>query len=108
LPNLNLIESLGKLVKKKCLYGKYYENFSDFSSAIYECLNDAQLKHKKELDSLLTLGFQKFNKSGSSLLGMGLVRSRSKTIDRNRQIPFYIRVPSLITPVHCIRQTEEP
>ncbi len=45
------------------LYGKYYENFSDFSSAIYECLNDAHLKHKKELDSLLTLRFQKFNKS---------------------------------------------
>ncbi|AKV67836.1 Mobile element protein [Microcystis panniformis FACHB-1757] len=41
----------------------YYENFSDFSSAIYECLNDAHLKHKKELDSLLTLRFQKFNKS---------------------------------------------
>ncbi|MCA2505899.1 MAG: IS630 family transposase, partial [Microcystis sp. M54BS1] len=39
------------------------ENFSDFSSAIYECLNDAHLKHKKELDSLLTLRFQKFNKS---------------------------------------------
>jgi transposase len=62
-PNLNLIERLWKLVKKKCLYGKYYENFSDFSSAIYECLNDAHLKHKKELDSLLTLRFQKFNKS---------------------------------------------
>ena len=46
-----------------CLYGKYYENFSDFSSAIYECLNDVHLKHKKELDSLLTLRFQKFNKS---------------------------------------------
>ncbi len=30
---------------------------------IYECLNDAHLKHKKELDSLLTLRFQKFNKS---------------------------------------------
>jgi hypothetical protein len=44
-------------------YGKYYENFSDFSSAIYECLNDVHLKHKKELDSLLTLRFQKFNKS---------------------------------------------
>jgi transposase len=29
-PNLNLIERLWKLVKKKCLYGKYYENFSDF------------------------------------------------------------------------------
>jgi len=62
-PNLNLIERLWKFVKKKCLYGKYYENFSDFSSAIYECLNDAHLKHKKELDSLLTLRFQKFNKS---------------------------------------------
>ena len=49
------------MLKKKCLYGKYYENFSDFSSAIYECLNDAHLKHKKELDSLLTLRFQKFN-----------------------------------------------
>ncbi len=23
-------------------------------------------------------------------------------------MPFSIRVPSLITPVHCIRQTEEP
>ena len=63
LPNLNLIERLWKFVKKKCLYGKYYENFSDFSSAIYECLSDAHLKHKKELDSLLTLRFQKFNKS---------------------------------------------
>jgi transposase len=62
-PNLNLIERLWKFVKKKCLYGKYYENFSDFSSAIYECLNDAHLKHKKELNSLLTLRFQKFNKS---------------------------------------------
>jgi hypothetical protein len=23
-------------------------------------------------------------------------------------MPFYIMVPSLITPVHCITQTEEP
>ncbi|MFN7565977.1 MAG: hypothetical protein ACK5QJ_02835 [Microcystis sp.] len=30
---------------------------------IYECLNDAHLKHKKELYFLLTLPFQKFNKS---------------------------------------------
>jgi len=62
-PNINLIKMLCKLVKKKCLYGKFYKNFSDFSSAIYECLNDAHMKHKKELDSLLTLRFQKFNKS---------------------------------------------
>jgi len=57
------VKSPSGFVKKKCLYGKYYENFSDFSSAIYECLNDAHLKHKKELDPLLTLRFQKFNKS---------------------------------------------
>ena len=62
-PNLNLIERRCKLVKKKCLSGQYHENFSDFYSAIYGCLNDAHLKHKKELDSLLTLRFQKFNKS---------------------------------------------
>jgi transposase len=62
-PNLNLIERLWKFVKKKCLYAKYYETFSEFSSAIHECLNDAHVKHKKELDSLLTLRFQKFNKS---------------------------------------------
>ena len=62
-PNLNLIERLWKFVKKKCLYAKYYEDFFQFSSAISGCLNEAHLKHKKELDSLLTLQFQKFNKA---------------------------------------------
>ncbi len=62
-PNLNLIERLWKFVKKKCLYGKYYEDFTQFSSAISECLNDAHLQHKKELDSLLTLRFQHFDKA---------------------------------------------
>ena len=62
-PNLNLIERLWKFVKKKCLYCKYYEEFSVFSSAISGCLNEANLKYKKELDSLLTLKFQKFSKS---------------------------------------------
>ena len=62
-PNLNLIERLGKFVKKKCLYAKYYEDFSQFSSAISGCLDEAHLTHKKELDSLLTLRFQTFEKS---------------------------------------------
>jgi transposase len=35
-PNLNLIERLWKWVKKKCLYGKYYENFTDFQQSIFE------------------------------------------------------------------------
>jgi transposase len=61
--NLNLIERLWKFVKKKCLYAKYYEDFTQFSSAIVECLEDANVKYKKELDSLLTLRFQRFEKS---------------------------------------------
>ena len=62
-PNLNLIERLWKFVKKKCLYAKYYEDFSRFSSAISDCLDEAHLKYKKELDSLLTDRFQTFEKS---------------------------------------------
>ncbi len=62
-PNLNLIERLWKFVKKKCLYAKYYEEFAQFSAAISGCLDEAHLKHKKELDSLLTLRFQTFEKS---------------------------------------------
>ncbi|MGK7895507.1 MAG: IS630 family transposase, partial [Xenococcus sp. (in: cyanobacteria)] len=45
------------------LYAKYYADFSQFSSAISGCLDEAHLKHKKELDSLLTLRFQTFNPS---------------------------------------------
>ncbi len=62
-PNLNLIERLWKFVKKKCLYAKYYEDFTQFSAAITNCLAQAHLKHKKELDSLLSLKFQTFNPS---------------------------------------------
>lgn len=61
-PNLNLIERLWKFVKKKVLYSKYYDNFSDFRNAITDCLNQTHTTHKKELDSLLTLKFQTFKK----------------------------------------------
>lgn len=62
-PNLNLIERLWKFVKKKCLYAKYYEDFSQFSTAISDCLKETHLKHKKELCSLLSLRFQTFDKA---------------------------------------------
>jgi transposase len=62
-PNLNLIERLWKFVKKKCLYGKYYEDFAQFSSAISGCLNEAHVHHRQELNSLLTLRFQHFEKA---------------------------------------------
>ena len=37
-PNLNLIEKLWKLVKKKCLYNCFYSQFPVFKEAILTCL----------------------------------------------------------------------
>lgn len=64
-PNLNLIERLWKFVKKQCLYSQYYDKFDKFQQAISDCLENASLKHKDELNSLLTLNFQTFEKAQS-------------------------------------------
>lgn len=63
LSNLNLIERVWKFVKKKCLYSKYYEKFPAFKAAISKCLGETMTTHKTELDSLLTLRFQLFQKA---------------------------------------------
>ncbi|MCL1473889.1 hypothetical protein LAY57_24970, partial [Argonema antarcticum A004/B2] len=57
----NLIERLWKFVKKKCLYSKYYSDFSGFKSAISDLLAVASVTYKEDLDSLLTWKFQTFN-----------------------------------------------
>jgi len=62
-PNLNLIERLWKFTKKQCLYSKYYSDFKSFKEAISDCLSKTQTAHKKELDTLLTLRFQTFEKA---------------------------------------------
>lgn len=62
-PNLNLIERLWKFVKRKCLYSIYYANFEDFKGAITDCLAQTHTTYRHELDSLLTLRFQTFDKS---------------------------------------------
>jgi transposase len=62
-PNLNLIERLWKFTKKQCLYSIYYPDFAAFKLAISTCLDQTHTKHKKELDSLLTLKFQSFEKA---------------------------------------------
>jgi transposase len=62
-PNLNLIERVWKFVKKKCLYSKYYEKFPAFKAAISLCLDETVTTHKSDLDSLLTLRFQLFQKA---------------------------------------------
>jgi len=59
-PNLNLIERLWKFVKKKCLYSKYYADFTKFKAAIVYCLSQTHTTHQAALDSLLTLHFQLF------------------------------------------------
>jgi transposase len=59
-PHLNLIERLWRFVRKKCLYSKYYADFSAFKQAIVNCLQNANSEHPEELESLLTLNFQSF------------------------------------------------
>jgi transposase len=62
-PNLNLIERFWKWVKKKCLYGKSYEEFTDFKLAINNSLSQTHLEYKEEIKSLLNLKFQTFKKT---------------------------------------------
>jgi len=61
-PQLNLIERFWKFIRNECLYSKYYANFSDFKSAISNCIATANTDKQEKLDSLLTLNFQTFKK----------------------------------------------
>ena len=61
-PNLNLIERVWKFVKKQCLYSHYYEKFPAFQAAISKCLQETATTYQSELDALLTLRFQTFDK----------------------------------------------
>ena len=62
-PNLNLIERLWRFTKKKCLYSVYYPSFSPFKNAIANCLAQTHTTYKQELNTLLTLRFQLFDKA---------------------------------------------
>ncbi len=59
-PNLNLIERLWKLVKKRCLNSQYHSDFQQFQHAITDFLEHMSKRNAAELDSLLTLNFQTF------------------------------------------------
>lgn len=61
-PHLNLIERLWRLVKKECLYSKYYATFSEFKLAITSFIQTAHHEHKDDLDTLLSWNFQSFDK----------------------------------------------
>lgn len=60
-PNLNLIERLWKFVKRNALYGRHYNNFTDFCHAIDDCLDNIPIKHRPQLATLMTHNFQRFN-----------------------------------------------
>jgi transposase len=59
-PNLNLIERLWKLTKRRCLTNRYYPDFKSFCHAIDQCLDDLSGTLKGELASLMKLNFQFF------------------------------------------------
>ena len=61
-PQLNLIERLWRLVKKECLYSVYYPTFTEFRETIDSFIQTAHIKHKAELDTLLSWNFQSFEK----------------------------------------------
>lgn len=63
-PNLNLIERLWKFVKGT-LRKQYHTDYSQFCTAISDCLEQTHTTHKEALDTLLTLKFQTFENVGS-------------------------------------------
>jgi transposase len=61
-PNLNLIERLWKFTKKKILYGAYYETPEKFHDAIRDFFATVSSIYEAELETLLALKFQLFDK----------------------------------------------
>jgi transposase len=59
-PNLNLIERVWKLTKKKCLTNQYHKDFASFRASIDDCLDGFEDRLKPELKTLLALNFQFF------------------------------------------------
>ncbi len=48
-PQFNLIERLWKFVRNECLYSKYYTDFSEFKTAIANCIATANTDKKEKL-----------------------------------------------------------
>jgi transposase len=59
-PNLNLIERLWKFIKRRSLYGRYHPTFAEFRAAIEEVLDGLTTTHADQLETLMTLNFQRF------------------------------------------------
>ena len=55
-----------EFVKEKALYSKYYPTFTEFKEAISDVLDHTDSTHEAELNTLLTLNFQTFQKSSAT------------------------------------------
>ena len=58
-PNLNLIERLWKLMKKKILCNRWYETFAEFTRAVQKFFGSRR-KYRPELETLMTENFHLF------------------------------------------------
>ena len=61
-PNLNLIERLWKFTKRRALYGRYHPKFANFEAAIQEILDGIPTTYAQQLETLMTLNFQQFER----------------------------------------------
>ena len=61
-PNLNLIERLWKFTKRRALYGRYHPKFANFQAAIQEILDGIPTTYAQQLETLMTLNFQQFER----------------------------------------------
>jgi len=59
-PNLNLIERLWRFLKRRSIYGRYHATFADFRAAIEQTMAGLSTTHAKQIATLMTLNFQKF------------------------------------------------
>ena len=61
-PNMNLIERFWKYVKKGVLYSKFHNNYDMFKQQIDNYIEQAHIRDKGKLETLLTCNFQSFYK----------------------------------------------
>lgn len=59
-PNLNLIERLWKLIKRRALYGRYHPDFAHFQQAIQDTIHQLPTTYAPQVTTLMTLNFQEF------------------------------------------------
>jgi len=62
-PNLNLIERVGKFVKKQALASRHYKDFASFTATITACLTQLSTHHAAAMRTILIWNFQTFDKS---------------------------------------------